>query len=274
VDADGAAWTDAPGSGSVADALRSEQAFLENRIREADAWWRPEGKEIKGYRRRIEEIQLLLKNYDGNRARLPSSDPNAARLQDCEDKKSWLENLSDFSAGWGDTLTTIPFTDWSLTQGWRQLWGYNDVVDRGSGWYTAGQVTGTAHLFALGGAGGARAAARGPAAGLEYSHFIGRQYLPRFLQGSRSRLLGDYATPLRHAMTDPHRRLPGSQVATGVLGFLFGGGSNPQKWNLFSRMVDRTPGLLILIYGGGEGAQGIYNVATKPSNGQKKCGCP
>ena len=281
VDADGAAWTDAPGSGAVADALRSEQTFLQNRISEADAWW-GKSKEVRGYERRLEEIKLLLQNYQGNRARLPSSDPNACRLQDVEDEKGWLEDWADFFGGWGDTLTSIPFTDWSLTKGARQLFGTDDRVDTSSGWYTIGQVTGTAHGLLLGGAGAARAAARGPGAGRVFSHFVPDRFLPGRLGqwlgkgGPLSRLGGDYVSRLRHAQTDFWSKLAGSTTVkhSDWIGRLLGGGTNPEKWNLFSSLVDRMPGLLILIYGGTEGAQGIYNLSTKPSNGKKRCECP
>jgi hypothetical protein len=105
VDSNGEAWNEASGSRQVGDALRSEAAFLRNRIKEADAWWRPKGKEIKGYEKRLEEIGQLLKNYDWQIARLPEADPDAQRLHDSTDENSLLEQWADFQAGVGDSLT-------------------------------------------------------------------------------------------------------------------------------------------------------------------------
>jgi RHS repeat-associated protein len=59
----------------------------------------------------------------------------------------WLENLSDFSAGFGDTISF----GWTAT--FRQYWNYDDVVNRCSGWYKAGEWTGTAHQLVSAGAG-------------------------------------------------------------------------------------------------------------------------
>jgi len=134
----------------VINALRSEALFLQNRIKEADAWWRPKGREIRGYERRLEEIDILIMNHQGKRARLPSEDPFAKRLHDdTNDEKSGLENAADFFAGWGDTLS------FNLTKKARGLMGdWWDIggVDTESGWYAAGEWTGTAQGFFFGGA--------------------------------------------------------------------------------------------------------------------------
>jgi hypothetical protein len=45
----------------------------------------------------------------------------------------WLENLSNFAAGFGDSLT-FGLTDWI-----REQMGINDVVDKCSGFYKAGE---------------------------------------------------------------------------------------------------------------------------------------
>jgi hypothetical protein len=64
-------------------------------------------------------------------------------------KRDWFASTSDFFAGWADTLT---FGGTGLI---RKVAGYDDAVDYNSGFYTAGQVTGGIHGFALGfGAGG------------------------------------------------------------------------------------------------------------------------
>ena len=47
----------------------------------------------------------------------------------------WLENLSNFAAGFGDSLT-FGLTDWI-----REQMGINDVVDKCSGWYKGGEYT-------------------------------------------------------------------------------------------------------------------------------------
>jgi RHS repeat-associated protein len=57
----------------------------------------------------------------------------------------WLDNTSNFFAGWGDALT------FGATGRVRMWLGVNDVVDEGSRWYFGGQVIGTAHAMALSG---------------------------------------------------------------------------------------------------------------------------
>jgi len=64
----------------------------------------------------------------------------------------WLEDLSNFSAGFGDTIT-FGGTAWLREQG-----GYNDVVNSCSGYYTGGAITGIGADLALGGAGALKAA--------------------------------------------------------------------------------------------------------------------
>lgn len=64
----------------------------------------------------------------------------------------WLEDLSNFSAGFGDTIT-FGGTAWLREQG-----GYNDVVNPCSGYYTGGSIAGIGADLALGGAGALKAA--------------------------------------------------------------------------------------------------------------------
>jgi RHS repeat-associated protein len=68
-----------------------------------------------------------------------------------------FDDVSNFSAGWGDTLTTIPFTDFSLTRETRNslpgIYGDNGGVDRCSSAYGAGEWGGIANSLALGGKG-------------------------------------------------------------------------------------------------------------------------
>ena len=74
----------------------------------------------------------------------------------------WLDAAADFTAGWGDTLSfgvtrgIRSGMDWfggKVTDQWASD---SAVVDRCSDAYGAGQLTGTVHGFALGGAGYAR----------------------------------------------------------------------------------------------------------------------
>jgi uncharacterized protein RhaS with RHS repeats len=74
----------------------------------------------------------------------------------------WLEDVNaqpaaDFAAGFGDTLTTIPFTDISLTAEIRYLTGSDQFVNRCSSEYFGGMVAGTIAQFVLGPKGGLRA---------------------------------------------------------------------------------------------------------------------
>ena len=74
----------------------------------------------------------------------------------------WMEDLNaqpaaDFAAGFGDTLTTIPFTDISLTAEIRYLTGSDQFVNKCSTEYFGGMVAGTIAQFVLGPKGGLRA---------------------------------------------------------------------------------------------------------------------
>jgi len=60
-----------------------------------------------------------------------------------------LRDMSNFFAGWADTLT------FGLTQKLRQSLGYDDAVDKSSGMYGLGQTVGTVHSLIISfGAGG------------------------------------------------------------------------------------------------------------------------
>lgn len=68
----------------------------------------------------------------------------------------WLENLSNFSAGFGDSLT-FGLTDWV-----REQMGVNDAVDKCSGYYKAGEYVEVGGEIALtAGAGLLKSAAKG-----------------------------------------------------------------------------------------------------------------
>ncbi len=68
------------------------------------------------------------------------------------EKLEWEEGLSNFFAGFGDTIT-FGGTAWLREQG-----GYNDVVNPSSGYYIGGSIAGVGADLALGGAGALKAA--------------------------------------------------------------------------------------------------------------------
>ena len=103
------------------------------------------------------------------------------------------QGVADFSAGFGDTLS------FGLTNWVRNQMGTNGVVDKCSGYYTAGEIAGVAVDTVIGGAAGWEAAGvRGP--GNEFSHWI-----PNRMSGPRSRWNGNYVSTATHALTDPYR---------------------------------------------------------------------
>lgn len=163
-----------------------------------------------------------------------------------------LQGLSDFSAGFGDTLT------FGLTGKIRQWMGVDYVVNRCSGFYTAGEVAGVAHSIALGAAGGLRAAGT-RAAGREFSHWIPDRLLrggPAWLREGfgRSRLNGNYVNPARHYLHDRFRYPSGWRD----LG---------PRLNPVLRQLDRVPRALA-----GTGAGAAYGGASATLN-KPQCGC-
>jgi hypothetical protein len=123
----------------------------------------------------------------------------------------WLDNLSNFFAGWGDTLT-FGATGWI-----RQQMGVDSVVNRESGWYRGGEWTGLAHSTLMGGATGwaRNAGMKGlrrpnPAfpRGTEYvegSHWVPARYhwVPAWFRNSALNL--KYMWGTEHALCDPYR---------------------------------------------------------------------
>ncbi|MBI9074557.1 MAG: RHS domain-containing protein [Desulfatibacillum sp.] len=108
-----------------------------------------------------------------------------------------LEDVSNFSAGFGDLIS------FGLTSAIRdnideKIWGF-ESVDKDSGAYLAGEVSGIAFSMSSGFAGGAKAAGAA-GRGLEFSHWI-----PARMNGPRSLLNGNYVTIAKHALSDPHR---------------------------------------------------------------------
>jgi hypothetical protein len=111
------------------------------------------------------------------------------------------QGVVDYSAGFGDTLS------FGITNQIRNGMGTNGVVDKCSGAYTAGQVSGVALDAAIGGAAGLEAAeANAGKAGFEFSHWI-----PNRFGGPRSLFNGNYVSQEFHYLTDPFRFPPGWQ---------------------------------------------------------------
>jgi hypothetical protein len=69
-------------------------------------------------------------------------------------QSGWFAQVSNFSAGWGDTLS------FGLTSGVRYLLGYKTAVDFSSNAYFGGQIVGTLHGLAMMGANAATNIAR------------------------------------------------------------------------------------------------------------------
>ena len=72
---------------------------------------------------------------------------NLVNGMDPDGTDDWLDTASNFSAGWGDTLS------FGATGRVRQWIGVDDMVNRGSGAYVGGVVVGTAQGFVEGGIG-------------------------------------------------------------------------------------------------------------------------
>jgi hypothetical protein len=127
------------------------------------------------------------------------------------DSSDWLDKLSNFFAGWGDTLT------FGLTGKIRQGLGVDSVVDYSSSWYRGGEWTGLAHSTFMGAAGGfaRNSALRGlrrpnPAfpRGTEYvegSHWIPARYhwVPAWIRNGPLNI--KYMWGTQHALCDPYR---------------------------------------------------------------------
>jgi RHS repeat-associated protein len=60
----------------------------------------------------------------------------------------WYDKISDLLAGFGDTITTIPFTDWSLTRYLRKKIDVDDVVNPCSNQYKGGRFFGKVYKAA------------------------------------------------------------------------------------------------------------------------------
>jgi RHS repeat-associated protein len=154
------------------------------------------------------------------------------------------QGMVDFSAGFGDTMS-LGVTDWV-----RDQMGTNDVVNKCSGYYTAGEVTGVAASVALGGAAGWEAAGvRG--AGKEFSHWI-----PARMGGPRSKWNGNYVSTIEHALSDPYRYQFMPKVWKA---------DNPMP-NILSQQWDRIPNVYK-----GAAVGGAYGVAGAVDTADCSC---
>jgi RHS repeat-associated protein len=162
-----------------------------------------------------------------------------------DDWTDWdLSGAANFAAGMGDNLS------FGLTSFIRQQMGVDDVVDKCSGLYSAGEWTGIALSTAIGAAAGAKAAG-GKAAGREFSH-----WLPNRWGGPRSILNGNWVTTAEHALNDPYRyRFMNAAWKA----------ANPMN-PAWLQQSNRIP---LLLKGAGAGA--AYGGASAAAGG--RCGC-
>jgi hypothetical protein len=154
-----------------------------------------------------------------------------------------------FAAGFGDHVTSIPFTDIKLTQEARRLFGSDMTAYHCSSIYTAGEWTGVAWEIASGAAAGLRAAGtRG--LGKEFSHWA-----PARLGGPRSMLNGNFVPIAEHALSDPfrYRFMPRAWKSANPLPSVL-----TQQWNRIPK-----------VYKGG--AFGAAVGASRSDN--DRCGC-
>jgi RHS repeat-associated protein len=126
----------------------------------------------------------------------------------------WVDShttqIASFSGGVGDVML---FGYGDKLRSWTDHefgWHGEDVVDKCSGWYTAGEWTGIAITTFAGGRGGWVLAAKNGRTYYVFSHWVPARYLkltriPWVINVfGKSRFNGNYVDELVHAMTDPH----------------------------------------------------------------------
>jgi RHS repeat-associated protein len=115
-----------------------------------------------------------------------------------------IAGIGNLSAGFADNLTTIPFTNWSLTRQIRKWLGTDEFVDRCSKLYSLGGYAAGAWDIAFGWSLGARSMVK-PGPYYEWSHWIPNRYrsVPQWIRDSR--LNGNFTTAVDHALNDPFR---------------------------------------------------------------------
>ena len=116
----------------------------------------------------------------------------------------WVYDLSDFLAGFGDTISI------GATSLFRDLTYDDDLINPCSGWYKGGEWTGVIYDSISGFKGGAKLAGK-KAVGYEFSHWIPDRILKRtkskFIRESFGKSIwnGNYVSPARHYAHDPYR---------------------------------------------------------------------
>ena len=170
-----------------------------------------------------------------------------------------FQDSANFAAGWGDTLTTIPFTNYSLSREFREanpdIFGKNGGVDKCSSAYKGGEAAGIANSLALGGKGFGNLASR-----------IGNQSARSRLYeiGQRTLTGGQYSK--YRSIADPVRRgiamvRDGASGAPSVLGILsqawrtIGTGLTPQARAALGDIAAGFGGALL-------GGTGLWNKAN------------
>ena len=139
-----------------------------------------------------------------------------------EARVKFTTNTSNFFAGASDNLTLGVADTVRRKLGDALGLDNDDLVDKCSTAYTAGQWAGTGLSIATGAAGGLKAAGT-KGAGKEFSHWI-----PNRFGGPRSPWNGNFVSPSRHYRHDPFRYPPGWRE----LG---------PRLNPFLQQVDRIP---------------------------------
>jgi len=223
--ASGTVWYAFDERGNVAQRVGGNGALLSTDLYDAFGKKRSGAADVfgfggqAGYYTDVETGLILCTNrhYDPQQGRFLTRDPlgyggginlysytanNPINWMD-PDGLDWLDDTSNFFAGWGDTLT------FGGTDILREEVGINGGIDHSNGWYYGGEAAGFLHSVAFGGAGGLRAAGS-KAAGKEFSHWIPDRLLkrgPSWLRNrfGKSTLNGNYVSPQRHYMHDPYR---------------------------------------------------------------------
>lgn len=200
---------------------------------------------------------LGLQGGDYNLYRYANGSPT--RFIDPYGLYSWNEagyDLANFWIGVGD-VASLGLTSWIRKQDW---YGGDCFTDKSSGAYKAGEWAGFIASALAGLGGGARISLAREAlvkskgaikAGLEFSHWIPKRILKRWglnkLARKNTIWNGNYISPLKHTLNDPHRYGVNLKKL------------NLQKWDIFRSQWSRLPlpyrGLL---FGSGYGGLGMW----------------
>jgi RHS repeat-associated protein len=157
------------------------------------------------------------------------------------DPPDWLV---DGSAGVGDAISTVPFTDFSVSRWIRDKYDIGNV-DYCSSAYRNGTYVGDGLMMIGGGAGIAKSLIKRP--GTVFSHFIPSRATSRFIRGKLNpdyiRILdnelgrkiidarpwnGNYVTPMEHWLTDEFATLKGRKKIE-------------KTWSLARQLLNRFP---------------------------------